>query len=511
MDVLGRTSAMEKRLLDDYTLERGIKSYSELNGHSRGALGSPTSAASAKELAELRASLRRLKICVALLAACGTCASLGPWYVRLPLQRQAMVSRQVLLASIPIVALLFTWFHIWLAIKMMFLPLRFIGLWQYGKTGVGIGWQGVVPRKCEKMARTAYTCARPYIESVGDWLKCVSTDEMIALLRPRIAEIVGTSLDEVAAKHCPDVNRQLPPAVRDELAEAAVEKIEEHFADLWREFSVLLCDKKIGIDNDGMVVNVFTENKELLNQFFMQIGASEFQFIERCGAALGFFCGLIQLLAFNQLDPHGRAILLPGTGFILGILTNYLAITACFWPVFPHPVRICGWHICNVQGLFLKRQKDVAAEYSQLLCENFFDFHKVIAYLRTRPELWDKLQAAYSAHNGQVFNATLGKTVTCFAPLAFGRKQFQALEKDLMDTLVVRFSKADEIHRLAGDFIATATDICRKNTISMENMPPDKFEDLLHPVFKEDEWILILLGGVLGAIVGYAQVFFLST
>lgn len=40
---------------------------------------------------------------------------------------QAIARRQALLASIPIVALFFTWFHIWLAIQMMFRPLKFFG------------------------------------------------------------------------------------------------------------------------------------------------------------------------------------------------------------------------------------------------------------------------------------------------------------------------------------------------------------------------------------------------
>ena len=36
-------------------------------------------------------------------------------------------------------------------------------------------------------------------------------------------------------------------------------------------------------------------------------------------------------------------------------------------------------------------------------------------------------------------------------------------------------------------------------------MSPTDFEDLLHPVFQEDEIVLIAVGGVLGAIAGLAQ------
>ena len=36
-----------------------------------------------------------------------------------------------------------------------------------------------------------------------------------------------------------------------------------------------------------------------------------------------------------------------------------------------------------------------------------------------------------------------------------------------------------------------------------------EFEGVLHPCFEEDEWILILVGGILGLFVGVAQLFLL--
>jgi uncharacterized membrane protein YheB (UPF0754 family) len=40
----------------------------------------------------------------------------------------------------------------------------------------------------------------------------------------------------------------------------------------------------------------------------------------------------------------------------------------------------------------------------------------------------------------------------------------------------------------------------------MEELPAEQFQDLLRPCFKEDEWILIALGGVLGFLAGVAQI-----
>jgi len=392
------------------------------------------SAALARELRELRGTLTRLRVGLWALSAAGAAAGASVWYRGLPESRRQVVDEQALLASIPVVALFFTWFHIWLAIQMMFRPLRFMGLWQYGETGIGIGWQGVVPRKSHKMAKTAYSCAREFLLGPRDWLTAVDPEVLVAKMRPHVMKIVGAAMDKVCARHLPNVEKRLSPPMREELAMAAVEKIEDSFADLWEEFTELLCDKKLGIDNDGMVVTIFTQNKELLNHFFSVLGEKEFRFIERCGAALGFVCGIVQLIAFNNLDASGRAILLPMTGFFLGIVTNWLAILVCFKPCQPIPVRLFGFEIYVIQGLFLKRQKDVAVMYSKLLCDHFFDFHKVVDYLRTCPELWARLKEAYLRHNTRVFNQTLGSAVTCFAPLALGRREFKSIEQDLLSS-----------------------------------------------------------------------------
>lgn len=181
----------------------------------------------------------------------------------------------------------------------------------------------------------------------------------------------------------------------------------------------------------------------------------------------------------------------------------------CFKPCNPWPIYVFGRHICDVQGLFLKRQADVAVLYSKLLCDHFFEFDKVIAYLQTLPELWACLRTAYLSHNTRVLRQTLGAGMW-LAPLALGRQEYNAMEDDLKLAIAERFAEAADMHKVAGRYIKAATDIFRTNSRAMQQMPPDEFENLLHPIFKEDEWILILLGGILGAVVGFAQVHFLK-
>ena len=57
-------------------------------------------------------------------------------------------------ASVPVISVGFTYFHIWLALWMTFYPIKFFGILQIPGTNVGMpGWQGIVPQKAEKMAR----------------------------------------------------------------------------------------------------------------------------------------------------------------------------------------------------------------------------------------------------------------------------------------------------------------------------------------------------------------------
>ncbi|CAJ1403609.1 unnamed protein product [Effrenium voratum] len=145
-----------------------------------------------------------------------------------------------------------------------------------------------------------------------------------------------------------------------------------------------------------------------------------------------------------------------------------------------------------------------------MLVDHFFDFDKVVAYLQTLP-VWEDLQDAYCQNTNKMMQKTMGQVMGFLARrIVIGPAKFKALEDDLVGASAERIAESDDLHEAASRYISVATDVFRSNASAMQKMPPDEFENLLHPVFQEDEWILILLGGVLGAVVGFAQVHFLS-
>ena len=53
-----------------------------------------------------------------------------------------------------------------------------------------------------------------------------------------------------------------------------------------------------------------------------------------------------------------------------------------------------------------------------------------------------------------------------------------------------------------------AMDMQRVLTTRMQRLPSASFERVLHPAFEDDEWKLILVGGLLGLFVGIFQLVF---
>merc|ERR1711971_229537 len=115
-------------------------------------------------------------------------------------------------------------------------------------------------------------------------------------------------------------------------------------------------------DLKDLVVDTFVSNPQLLNHMFIECGYNELVFIRNCGAYMGGVFGIVQVLIW-EFYPAGW--MLPTFGFFAGILSNWLALKMIFEPV--EPRRCCCFII---QGLFLKRQAEVAKVYAHVVSQN---------------------------------------------------------------------------------------------------------------------------------------------
>lgn len=394
-------------------------------------------------------------------------------------------------ASIPVVSTLFTYFHIWAALYMTFYPLNFAGCLQIPDTNVGCGWQGIVPSKAAKMATTSVQLMTTRIISVSDMFERIDPKKVSEELDPVLQGSLMNIIDAVAMQEEPELWAKLPHVVKDELIEKAREDTPAVIAAMMQDVKHNL-DKVF--DLSEMVVNALVRDPGLLNYMFINCGFKELAFIRDSGATMGFVFGMVQVILWIYWSAGW---MLPTFGLVVGLLTNWIALKMIFEPVTPVP--IFGGRIV-LQGLFLKRQTEVSAEYARIVAGNVLSARNLIRAIVVG-KCSDNLFALIQKHVRDACDRYMGisRPVLC---LIKGKTKIEATKRLVGDGLM---RSLPQTMRHVERYFDSAMDLENLLRSKMEALSSEDFETLLHPVFQEDEWKLILMGGVLGVVVGMFQ------
>ena len=71
-------------------------------------------------------------------------------------------------------------------------------------------------------------------------------------------------------------------------------------------------------------------------------------------------------------------------------------------------------------------------------------------------------------------------------------------------------SRVREASDRLGPYLIEALDVERTVEVSLGQLSNQALEDMLRPVFKDDEWLVVAVGGGLGFVVGELQVVLLT-
>ena len=260
---------------------------------------------------------------------------------------------------IPFIAAFVGWFTNWLAVQMIFYPVEYRGLslFRVPEVPLGfLGWQGIVPCKTRRMSETMVEMVTTQLLDVGDVFRRLDPRRVADLLAPEVPKLGQSVLDDVVPKFASGV----PRAVFEGLPSDTVAFARDLNHRFLRAFTVGMQDNiesLVSIKN--CVVEQMMADRSLLGQLFQRCGQKELDFLTNSGLWIGFLLGLIQMVvALFWENPWTLSI----GGFIVGLATNWVALKFIFLPV--NPTRIGPFVL---QGMFLKRQKEVAAEVSFLL------------------------------------------------------------------------------------------------------------------------------------------------
>lgn len=404
-------------------------------------------------------------------------------------------------ASIPLVSILFTWWHVWLGIKMCFYPIEFVGCCK-----PVLGWQGIVPRRAGTMARRSCDIMIGTLITVEEIIDRIEPDDFFENLENVMGETSAAVLGRLANRYWPNLWKEIPDTVKRELQNKVLDESKLMFNPVVQDLKENV--SRI-VDIKQMAIDVLVSNKPLLVEMFQKIGEREFTFIQHVSAVMGFVLGVIQMLLWIVIRSRGPGsswagyVILPVSGLIIGYFTNWLGITMIFRPVQPHIV--CGGYV-NIQGVFLKRQQQVSQELTTMICTHLVHARKMMEYIVQKADTMHAVLEIYQKHMSQAIDDVMGRGRHVM-PIFVGQGAIEGMKQDVIkETLEELPSHSAEIESYMDRTFALRDTLAYR----LSRLPPEMFEGMLHPVFQEDEWMVLMLGGVLGVTVGLLQAFFLG-
>jgi uncharacterized membrane protein YheB (UPF0754 family) len=416
----------------------------------------------------------------------------------------------VKLFSVPLVSLLFTWFHVWLALVMMFYPINFYGCPKRPIVPRWLdlpinGWQGIVPRKAAVMAQRCCDKMIGNICTIEEFADRIQPDHFWESLQDIFGKVCSEVLQKILTNRWPALWAALPVDVQSELVMKVCEETKNSFLPAMVE---LKNNINSILDIRSMAAEALANDPKLLVDIFQLVAKRELSFITHVAAVMGFLLGVVQLILYIEFQgswPYIDYVLLPVSGLIIGYFTNWLALKMTFAPVWPH--MMCGNYI-NFQGVFLKRQKEASHCMAKAICEKVIDAKAMMDYLFRNPaDLGgcDQVLEIYRRHITSSLDQQLGIAAS-LAP-AFIATEFERLKEDVVNySLQILPNHTKEIEQYMNEVMKI------EETLSwrLERITPDEFEDIIHPIFKQDEWVLLFVGGFLGVVIGLAQAWVLQ-
>ncbi|MBF0349763.1 MAG: DUF445 family protein [SAR324 cluster bacterium] len=390
-----------------------------------------------------------------------------------------------LYASMPFISAIVGWGTNVVAIKMMFYPIDFFGYPPY------LGWQGIIPAKSEKMAALSVDIMVPRLISVKELFENFDPSLAVQHMAHKLETMPEYLIEDIMENSAPTFWESVPQMVKDEVFRRIQRDLPEVFMQVLTEMKNNIEDL---FDVKQMVIRTLMDDKALGNEMFLRVGSREFKFIEHSGFHFGFLFGLLQMGIWFFIKAWW---ILPLAGAFVGYATNWLALKMVFKPIEPKKVGPFTF-----QGVFLKRQPEVAEEYGKMVSSKVLTPQRILDAI---------LHGTHSAKVLQIVHHNVKHMVDNYAGLVKPLFQLVLTTKGYIDLKNMACDKVvqtlPDTVRAFHPYMEESMNVSQVLCERMKSLTPLEFERILHPVFEQDEWILIAVGAVLGACAGLFQLF----
>ncbi|MBJ8344037.1 hypothetical protein [Antrihabitans sp. YC2-6] len=392
----------------------------------------------------------------------------------------------------------------WTGVLMLFVPIEFRGFHVPGlkflfpywprriqvlptfKDGHRFGWQGMVPSRAEKMASIAVDKSLVKLGNISDFYRELEPDTIaeyfVSVMTPEVRGLV----DQIMIKENPRLWYNMPSFAKElvykkveaELpanASKITDAIGEHLTDL--------------IDAKFMAIRILTQNPKLLNDIFRTMGAKELRFMQNFGFYFGLPMGFV-LVAVLQVLPYWWV--LPLGGVIIGWIVNYIGLTMIFEPV--DRSKWIPWR----QGLLLKRRDEIAVGFGEMFSKEVITLENMADELMHGPRS-DRAMQLLETVMHETVDSAVGRARVA-VKTAIGSAEYERMKSSVIPTalefmpnVVVDSEFMDKQASKISVFVTT----------QMSKLSNEDFGQMLRAAVKQDEWLLFVHGGVLGAFAGF--------
>ena len=388
--------------------------------------------------------------------------------------------------SIPIITAIIGWLINWLTIKITFYPIKFIGIRPF------FGWQGIIPAKAEKISGMMADNIISKLGSLKAFFLPIEIDQISNQVNIFFQDNIEHYINKIMLENNAIFWENLP--------RSAKEKIYGHIQHVLPELSrnmIIDIAQRIEdlIDLKEVITNQILKEKKNLNKIFMEVGHKELRFFALSGLYFGFSLGLIEMIIWIYFPEHW---ILLACGFIIGILTPFLAINCIFRPL--HPIKLSRYHY---QGLLLKRQKEASLVFCRLIAQDILSIDKIMQAI---------LAGSHSHTAKRIITQHLkplieGPIIKIASQVALGENGYADLKKSI---------ELEFIHLISESFKSKKFNIAHTCALEamlnkrIQKLSPEEFQDVLRPVFQENQWVLVIISATLGMLAGLIQNLFIS-
>jgi uncharacterized membrane protein YheB (UPF0754 family) len=386
--------------------------------------------------------------------------------------------------SMPILASVIGYVTKLVAIEMMFKPVEF-----KGKPPL-LGWQGIIPRNAGRMASIAMDLLLGRLIDPKQILARLDSERLAAELREPLNRAVSEIGADLMTKYQPQIWEMLPEPLQRLVLHQIKGQTPKVVTEIMDDFAA---DMDNYLDVRDMAITNLTRDRAVLNRLIRDISRPEMRFIARSGLYFGLIIGVLQAIVWALTH---EPLIMPAFGALIGLSTDWIALKMIFYPRAERRILGVRW-----QGMFQKRRKEVAADYGKLIAEEVLTVPKLLDAMLTGPKA-DRLITLVQRHIGRVVDRQIGLAKPLVV-LTVGTERYRQLKTD---AAVRAFEQVGDSMRPAVAYATDALAVEKTIVDAMLALTPVEFEGVLRPAFQQDEWKLILVGGILGAIVGELQV-----